>query len=133
MVEAPNGIAGLTFGSIGVPAAELPTVEQGDLHEDRGTGSGEGGLNDQRFFANASSSALSVWHSEAAPDFGVSSLVEGLSDRAAVADQIGSNGNAPRSSDSHPVQSQLNACLVEGQEPSLSKAILNEHLTNLPQ
>jgi hypothetical protein len=58
MVEAPNGITGLSLGSVGVPTA-LTNVERADPWEDRSAGGRERSVNGQLLLANYDEFSLS--------------------------------------------------------------------------
>ena len=127
MVEAPNGIAGVPLGNFGVSTALADVVEAEGLQIDGSAGSGESGLYDQRFFANASTSFVFVGKNQSTSDIGVCPLVEGLSDSTSiVANQVGWDNDTPFSPDTHAIQSQHDALLLGGQEAGLSGAIVNE-------
>ena len=127
MIEAPNGIAGVPLGNVGVSTALADVVEAEGLQIDGSAGGGESGLNKQRFFANPSPFVAFGGNNQSTSGIGIRSLVEGLSDSSSViANQIGWNGDAPLSSDSHAVQAQHNAVLLSRQEARFTGAIVNE-------
>jgi hypothetical protein len=48
----PDWIGWITLGAVGIPTAELPFVNEGNLHEDGNTGSSESGFDNQLLFTD---------------------------------------------------------------------------------
>jgi len=121
-IEAPNGIAGITAGQLGVPAQVLfpgwtsSTVE-------RGTGLSESGLDVQGYFANrhAADTILVTAH-KATGRTGI-----GLIQTIPGADQLGRNGEEPLTSDRHAVEPQEDSQLIQVEDPNFSQAVMNEN------
>jgi hypothetical protein len=75
LVQVSDGTAGVVLGNIGISTAELLFVNEGNLHEDWNTGSGEGGLDNQGLFADfGDSSILQIASQEHTESFGVGFL-----------------------------------------------------------
>jgi hypothetical protein len=134
LIDTPDWITGVTLGSSGVSTTKLPMVKVHNVENDRNTGGGEGGLNDQGFFAGLSdSSVFQVGSYESTGCAGGGSLRNRLSDGASVADQVGSDGNTSLPTNSHSVQSQDDSLLLQRKNVVLINVVVNEDIALHPE
>jgi hypothetical protein len=118
MVEAPDGIAGLTLGQLEVPTDVLgSTPNQGE----GGTGASEGRLDNQGFFSDrhAALTALVPGREPAGyPRIGLLGTI-------CCADQLGRNGEAALAADGHAIESQENPWLThQAKQTGCSQTIM---------
>ncbi|MDH5669953.1 MAG: M10 family metallopeptidase domain-containing protein, partial [Nitrospira sp.] len=129
-IEPPNGVIGLTLGDQQGLTTLHSTPEQGNLDEHGSTGSGEGGLDDQCLFESSSTTLKFVGENQSAAAAGTFPLVEGLAGATAETDQIRGDGHPALAADSHAVQAQGDAGLLEGQQATLLPAVRNEPVSD---
>ena len=119
IVEAPDGIAGVSLGSFGILTANL--VIMSTATEDRNAGSSEGSLDDQRLFANSDvSSILTTSLNQVADSIGI-----GILGTVPFADQLGVDGDSSFPSDSHAIQSGKDASLLPGEGSTVGNIIVD--------
>ncbi|MDH5640039.1 MAG: hypothetical protein OEY28_02010 [Nitrospira sp.] len=130
LINTPNWGGGVSLRTMGVPTAELPTVNEGDIEQNRDAGSGECSLNDQSLFADLSnSSVFQITAYERAERVGIGPLGNGLSDGAFIANQVGGNSDTPLSTNSHAIQSQDDSLLLQGEDVTLINIVMNENIS----
>jgi hypothetical protein len=123
------GSLGSRLGAIGISTTKLSMEEVNNIENDRNTGSGEGGLNDQGFFTDlGDSSVLQIASHEFTGSAGVSTLGSGLSHSASIADQVGSDGYTSLSTYGHAIQPQDDSLLLQGQNTTLIHVVMNKDI-----
>jgi hypothetical protein len=130
LVEAPDGSIGVSLGNFGISTPELVVVNQGDVKEDGNTGSRERGLDNQGVLADSNNVFISL--NENTDSVGITSLGSGISNGTSVAGQIGGDGHASLSADGHPVQSQDDSELLQGEEATQTNVIVDHDVAIHP-
>ena len=116
LIQAPNGIAGVSLGQVGVTTPDLSFQNVADIdmessEQNRNAGSRESGFNNQLFSTNTN--VL----------IGPASL-----DQQPASDESGLNSDASFASDRHTVNAEPDARLGEGESASVLASVVNENI-----
>ena len=121
----PDGSHGVSLGNFRISTPELVVVNQGYLKEDGNTGGREHGLDDQGVLADSEN--VFIPPNENTFSVGITSLSSGISNGTSVAGQIGGDRHASLSADGHPIQSQDDSELLQGEGPAFTNIIMDHN------
>jgi len=115
LVQVPDGSVGVALGQVGITATDFSLdkvsgTRTGDSEKNGDAKSREDSFNDQLFFTN-----INIL-------IGPASL-----DQQPTSDELGLNGNAPFTSNSHAIQAQPDTGLTDGESASVFGSIVNEY------